>query len=315
VRAQCLLLLFLAAAGCSRPPAADTFTAEPLSAAFAVLRSPNGQRQVLLVRTGTRWQGHYDDTFTNAAGFVFADTDDGDVPEVVHPADPAGGSFEIAGWRQRRDMPVIIVESWAAGNPSLRASGPSALVSMLRIAGDSPAAASINTALAAEFEGAVGLAAPVGQPLTDPSTVAARVAVEAAVRAVVDGESGEFHANSRMAVFQIPVFLNHRFIAVEHHIFEDNDGLAGGREHSRFTLHNLETGESPDPDVLIELPMLARLARMADSQTTPSGWYPARPGIVLVFAAEGARLVVPWRDALPVLPEDSPLRAVAESVH
>jgi hypothetical protein len=118
-----------------------------------------------------------------------------------------------------------------------------------------------------------------------------------------------------MAVFQIPVFLNHRFIAVEHHIFEDNDGVTGGREHSRFTLHNLKTGESPDPDVLIELPMLARLARMADSQTTPSGWYPARPGIVLVFAAEGARLVVPWRDALPVLPEDSPLRAVAESVH
>ncbi|HUG12250.1 MAG TPA: hypothetical protein VMM36_14630 [Opitutaceae bacterium] len=318
VRALCLLLLLIAAAGCSRPPSVASFDASPLPSAFASLHSPNGQRQVLLVRTGSRWQGHLDDSFAATAHSVVAETDDGSLPEILHPADLAEPPIEIAGWRQTRDAPVLIVESWAAGDPALRASGPSAIVSMIRVAGDSFAIAAINATLAAELEGAVGLAAPVGETLTDPGAVASRVAIEAAVRVVVDEESGAVNPRARIAVFQIPVLLNRRFLAVEHQIFEDHGNEEGAASPSRFTLHNLETGESPDPDALLDPALLARLAALAGETTASADWYVARPGIVLVTRdAHGAesRRVVPWRDALPLLPADSPLRDVAESLH
>jgi len=312
------VFLLLAAAGCSRPPSADTFSAEPLPSAFAVLRSPNGQRQLLLVRGGSRWHGHLDDTFSATALTVVAEADDGTISEVLHPTDPTEHPVEIAGWRQLRDAPLLIVEAWAAGDPSLRASGPSALVSMLRVAGDSPAIDKVNAALAAELEGAVGLAAPMGETLADPGAVVSRVAIEAAVRVVVDEESGAVNPRARIAVFQVPILLNRRFLAVEHQTFEDHGDNGEAASPSRFTLHNLETGDSPDPDALLDQSMLARIAALAGDTVPPADWYVARPGIVLVNRdAPGAesRRVARWRDALPLLPEDSPLREVADSVH
>ena len=313
VRAPLLFLFVLAAAGCSRPPAADTFTAEPLTSSFAALRSPNGQRQVLLVRTGSRWHGHLDDTFAVTSRAVVADADGNSFLEVVHPVDPAEPPVEIADWRHVRDLPVLIAEAWAAGDPALRADGPSSLVSMLRVAGDAPSIAAVNAALAAEFEAAVGLAPPVGDTLEDAGAIAARVAVEAAVRAVVGDETGEVNPRARMAVLQIPVLLNARFLAVEHQVFEDHGGEDGGVGSSRFTLHDLETGGSPDLDALVNLDLLARFGELTGSEETPASWYPSRPGIVLAYRP--VRRVVPWREVLPLLPEDSPLRAVAESVH
>lgn len=274
------------------------------------------------MRVGARWHGHFDDLLpagrTAVACAVVAEADDSALLDAVHPTDPAEPSVEIADWRPIRDLPVLVVESWAAGDPSLRASLPSSLVSMLRVAGDTSALAMVNAALAAEFEGAVGLAAPVGDMLEDPGAVAARVAVEAAALAVIDEESGVANPRARMAIFQIPVLLNRQFLAVEHQIFEDNGGADGGARAARFTLHNLETGESPDPDELLDLESLARFSALAGSTESPVHWYPARPGVVLVYrGAPGTdlRRVVPWRNVLPLLPADSPLRAVAESVH
>lgn len=270
------------------------------------------------MRVGTRWHGHFDDTFAPTSRSVVAEADAGDFLDTVHPADPAEPPIEIAGWRTLRDLPVLVVESWAAGDPSLRATGPSSIVSMLRVAGDSPAAAAVSAALAAEFEGAVGLAAPPGDTLEDPGAVASRVAAEAAARAVVDEESGTVNPRARMAVFQVPVLLNQRFLAVEHQIFEDGGGVGGGSGTSRFTLHNLETGETADLDALVDLGQLARLGALTGATESPSGWYPARPGVVLVYrgvSGTDTRLVVPWRDVLPLMPADSPLRAVADSVH
>jgi len=318
MRAPILLMLVLAAAGCSRPPSADTFTASPLTSSFAALRSANGQRQVLLVRVGMRWHGHFDDTFAATSRVVAAESDNDSILDAVHPVDPAEPPVGIADWRPIRDLPVLIVESWAAGDPSLLASGPSSLVSMLRVAGDSAAAADVSAALAAEFEGAVGLAAPADDTLADPGAVASRVAVEAAVRAVIDEESGVANPRARMAIFQIPVLLNQRFLAVEHQVLEDHGGEDGGVETSRFTLHNLETGESLDLVALLDPDQLARLAALAGAVGSPVDWYPARPGVVLVYRAtsgESVRRVVPWRAVLPLVQEDSPLRAVADSVH
>jgi hypothetical protein len=315
VRALSHFLLLFAVAGCSRPPSADSFDASPLPSAFAVLRSPNGQRQVLLVRAGTRWQGHFDDGFAATVHSVVGETEDENLPDLLHPADPDEPPIETAGWRQTRDAPLVIVEAWAAGDPALRASGPSAIVSMIRVAGESPAIDIVNAALAAELEGAVGLAAPVGEMLTDPAAVVSQTAAEAAVRVVVDEDSGAVNPHARIAVFQVPVLLNRRFLAVEHQIFEHHGAGEDVASSSRFTLHNLETGESPAPDALLDQALLARMAALAGDASAPTEWYPARPGIVLVFAAGDARRVVLWRVALPLLPEDSPLREVAESVH
>jgi hypothetical protein len=318
VRALFFALVIIAAAGCSRPPSADAFTPSPLTSSFSALRSANGQRQVLLVRTGSRWHGHFDDTFAVTARIIVAEVDDSTPLEVVHPTDPAEPPVEIGEWRTIRDLPVLVVEAWAAGDPSLRASGPSSLVSMLRVAGDTPSIAAVNAALAAEFEAAVGLAAPAGDTLEDPGAIAARVAVEAATQAVVDEDSGAVNPRARMAVLQIPVLLNRRFLAVEHQIFEDNGTEEGGIGTSRFTLHDLETGASPLPDAILDASLLASLLSFAGVTAPTADWYPARPGIVLVYRdAQGVevRRVVPWRDVLPLLPADSPLRAVAESVH
>jgi hypothetical protein len=312
------ILLIFTAAGCSRPPSAETFTAEPLTSSFAVLRSSNGQRQVLLVRAGSRWHGHLDDTFAATVRVVVADADDGALLDTVHPTDPAEPPVEIVGWRSTRDAPPVVVEAWAAGDPALRASGPSSLVSMLQVAGDSPSIAAVNAALAAAFEGAVGLVSPPGDTLENPGAIAARVAVEAAIQAVVDEDSGEVNPGARVAVLQIPVLLNRRFLAVEHLLFEDSGADDGGAGSSRFTLHDLETGDSPDIDATLDAATRANLLAIAEVNATTADWYPARPGIALVYRdAQGSevRRVVPWRAVLPLLPEDSPLRAVAESVH
>lgn len=318
MRTAIAFALLLAAAGCSRTPSADTFTAEPLPSAFAAVRSPNGQRQALVVRAGAHWQGHLDDVFASSAQLVFGEPTDGSFPEVLHPADSAGPPVEIAGWRPVSGLPVLIVDAWAAGDPALRAQGPSAMVAMLRLSGDSTASLDVNAALAAEFEGAVGLASPPGDTPADPGAIAARVAVEAAVLAVLDEESGAVSPRARMAVGQIPVFLNARFLAVEHRIFEERGDGAPGSASSRFTLHDLLTGATLEPDALIDQAALAALSAITGAADAPVGWYPARPGIVVVHRGAGdvyLRRVVRWRDALPLLPADSPLRAMAESVH
>lgn len=318
MRALLFVLLVVAVAGCSRPTTADAFTPSPLTSSFVALRSANGRRQVLLVRNGSRWHGHFDDTFSATALTVVAEVDDNALLEVVHPVDPTEPPVEISGWRPVRDLPVLIVEAWAAGDPSLRASGPSSIVSMLRVAGDAPSIAAVNAALAAGFEAAVGLAAPDGDTLEDPGAVAARVAVEAATQAVVDEDSGSVNPRARMAVLQIPVLLNRRFLAVEHQLFEDNGTDEGGAGTSRFTLHDLGSGESPDPDAILDAETRASLLSFAGVTALTANWHPARPGVALVYrGAKGAevRRVVPWRDVLPLLPADSPLRAVAESVH
>jgi hypothetical protein len=318
VRALPLVLFVLTVSGCSRPPSAETFTAEPLSSSFVALRSPNGQQHVLLVRTGSRWHGRFDDTFAATVRAVVADADDNPSPEVVHPADPAEPSIEVAGWRPVRDLPVLVVEAWAAGDPALRASGPTSLVSMLRVAGDSPQIAAVNSTLASWIESAVGFVSPPGDTLEDPGAIAARVAVEAAIQAVVDEDSGEVNPRARVAVLQIPVLLNRRFLAVEHLLFEDNGTDEGGAGTSRFTLHDLETGGSPDAEATLDAATRAKLLAIAGVTGLGAAWYPSRAGIAFVFRdAPGAtiRRVVPWREALLVLPADSPLRAVAESVH
>lgn len=327
VRTAPALLLILAAAGCSRPPSADTFVASPLPSAFVALHSSNGQRQAFLERVGERWHGHLDDAFSSKAFAIVADADNGKLPGVVEPANPAEPPIDLAGWKPLPDLPVLIIESWAAGDPSLRASGPTSMVSMIRVAGDSQAIAAVNAALAATLEGDVGLVSPPGDALVDPGAVVANVATTAATRAITDEETGEVNPRARMAIFQIPVLLNRRFLAVEHFTFEDVSGEAEGAAYSHFTLHDLETGGSPDPDALIDPGTLTKLAALTSAQklegaTTeaPVDWYPARPGIVLVYrlgagGETGRRIVVPWRKVLPLLPPDSPLRAVAESVH
>jgi len=189
---------------------------------------------------------------------------------------------------------------------------------MLRVAGDSPPITAVNAALAAALEAVVGLVSPPGDTLEDPGAVAARVAVEAAIQAVVDEDSGEVNPRARVAVLQIPVLLNRRSLAVEHLLFEDNGTADGGAGTSRFTLHDLETGVSPDMDATLDAATRAKLSALPGMTAAPAEWYPSRPGIVLVYRdAHGAeiRRVVPWREVLPLLPQDSPLRAVADSVY
>jgi len=330
MRALLPLLLLSLAAGCSKPPSVDTFTAAPLSSACVALRSPNGQRQAFLVRFGVRWQGHVDDSFASTSRAVFAIAEGGAVPSLVYPADPGEPPVDLDGWKPLTNLPLLVIEAWAAGDPALRALEPSSIVGMIRIPGDSPAAFAVSASLAGELSGAALLPAPTGEALDDPGTIASRVAIEAAALAVADEDTGRTSPLGKMAILQIPVFLNDRWLAVEHFTFEDHGGPGGGLATSRFSLHDLETGDLFDPDALLDSVVLAKLAQWsalhsgrADTPKVPSAWHPSRPGVVLVYHAgviapveRGAvRLVVPWREVLPMLPSVSPLREIAGSIH
>ncbi len=334
MRVSCALACLLVAAGCTKPPSVDTFTASPLPAACVALRSPNGQRQALLVRFGTRWHGHVDDILpagrTGTSRAVFAVADDGAVPSLVHPENPDEPPIELTGWKPVQGIPLLVVEAWAAGSPALRQSEPASLVAMIRVAGALPAARLITAALANELAAAAGLPDPGADAIEDPGLIVSRVAVEAAARAVINEDTGEVNKLGRIAILQIPVFLNNRFLAVEHFTFEDHGGSGGGFATSRFSLHNLETGDSPDPDELLNREARAKLAQFGPVRAgaddgdplIPEDWHPARPGIVLFYRAgtiapidRGAvRVVVRWKDVLPLLPADSPLRALAGSI-
>ena len=331
MRTLSVVLLVLFAAGCSKPPGADTFTASPLPSAFVVLRSPNGQRHALLTLCGDRWQGQVDDTFAASSRAVFAGASGRELPEFVDFADPSAPPEDIAAWKPVTGLPVVVVEAFAGGDPSIPGAGPSSMVSLLRVAGDPPELALVNAALAADLAASVGVILPAGDSQPESEAVASGVAVEAAVQAVIDETAGTVNPRARMALLQIPVFLNSRFLAVEHYKYEDHGGEDGGTATSRFTLHDLTTGASPDPDALLDMSAISALARIAPtpgridpvSDEAPVDWHPSRPGVVLLYRAGSiapvghgsVRTVVPWRDVLPLLPEGSPLRAVAESVH
>ena len=324
MRTAIALLSVIVAAGCSRPPGEESFVASSLPSAFVSLHSPNGQQQLLIERFGSRWQGILDDTFASTSVVVVADSGDGLFPEFVRGTGPGDPPVDISAWKKITGRPGLVVDAWAATDPGLRTEGPSAIVSLIRLAGDSAQVTAINSSLAAELEGAIGLAPPPGDTLVDPGAVASRVAVEAALHAVVDEDSGAVRPGARMAVLQIPVFLTDRFLAVEHFVFEDSSGSGGGSSVSRFTLHDLKSGEAMEPDALLDTLALDRLNAIVAGYNktpgeTPVAWHPSRPGVVLVFppntSGVAKRIVLPWRTVLAIVPEDSPLRAIADSIH
>lgn len=329
MRALCVFAGLIMTAGCGKPPNVDTITATPIPSTSAVLRSPNGQKQVLLVRFGTRWRGNLDDTFAATSAAVFAAAADGLPPQWLGLADPSEPQIGTEGWKPLREVPTIVADAWVAGDPALRGTEPSSLVVLIRIAGTSDPARAITASLAGELAAAAGLSPPGEEAADDPGLIASRVAVEAAARAVTREETGEMNPNGKVAIIQVPVFLNDRYLAVEHAMFEDHGGEGGGFASSRFSLHDVATGASLDPDSLLDGTLREKLATIAGVRTlggeiaVPSEWHPARPGIVL-FYGEGriapvergaVRVVVKWRDVLPLLAGDSPLRAIAASIH